>query len=316
MPPIPPTRNSKSTPRIGLALGGGGARGFAHILVLEAFDELGIKPAVISGTSIGAIYGAGYASGLSAKLIRAHTEEVLGQRLDLARHLFAARAEPQSRWLNIVPIRSALLNAESLMQALLPSRIARTFADLQIPLAVVATDFYAQQPHVFTAGPLVKAVAASMALPAIFTPVMVDGRPMVDGGLVDPLPFGLFDGAAEITIAIDVSGQRAAPEVPPQPNAIEVLAAASQIFQRSIVREKLRSTRPDIYIDCPVADFTVLDFHRLADVLSAAAPVKEQLKRQLSRVLSSEPVTPLPAEPPVPRLPPPHNPSRRKRRKS
>jgi predicted acylesterase/phospholipase RssA len=68
-------------PRIALALGGGGARGLAHILMLEVFDELGLKPTIIAGTSIGALFGAAYASGLSARLIRAHTEEVLGQPL-------------------------------------------------------------------------------------------------------------------------------------------------------------------------------------------------------------------------------------------
>src|SRR5919109_5581844 len=80
-------------PAIGLALGGGGARGIAHILMLEAFDELGIKPKVIAGTSIGALYGAAYASGISAAEVRARTEETLGRRFDLVRQLFAARSE-------------------------------------------------------------------------------------------------------------------------------------------------------------------------------------------------------------------------------
>src|SRR5690349_24527745 len=81
-------------PSIALALGGGGARGLAHILMLEVFDELGIRPKIIAGTSIGALFGAAYASGLSARLIRAHTEEVLGQRLGLTRYLLSARSEP------------------------------------------------------------------------------------------------------------------------------------------------------------------------------------------------------------------------------
>src|SRR5437867_8488131 len=79
-------------PTIALALGGGGARGLAHILMLEVFDELGLRPKVIAGTSIGAVFGAAYASGLSAKLIRAHTEEVLSQRFDTIRQLLSARS--------------------------------------------------------------------------------------------------------------------------------------------------------------------------------------------------------------------------------
>src|SRR6478736_5956419 len=81
-------------PTVALALGGGGARGIAHILMLEVFDELGIRPKVIAGTSIGSIFGAAYASGMSAALIRAHVEEALSQRFGIARHLLSARSAP------------------------------------------------------------------------------------------------------------------------------------------------------------------------------------------------------------------------------
>ena len=112
-------------PSIALALGGGGARGLAHILMLEVLDELGLKPKVIAGTSIGALFGAAYASGLSARLIRAHTEEVLGQRFGFARSLLAARSEPVLRLLNILPVRSSLLSPELLLDQVLPSKVAR-----------------------------------------------------------------------------------------------------------------------------------------------------------------------------------------------
>ena len=79
-------------PSIALALGGGGARGLAHILMLEVFDELGLRPQIIAGTSIGAVFGAAYASGMSARLIRAHTEETLSQRFDVVRQLLSARS--------------------------------------------------------------------------------------------------------------------------------------------------------------------------------------------------------------------------------
>ena len=117
-------------PSIALALGGGGARGLAHILMLEVFDELGIAPKIIAGTSIGAVFGAAYASGLSARLIRAHTEEALSQRFDIVRQLLSARSEPVLKILNFLPIRSALLKPELLLELLLPSKVARDFADL------------------------------------------------------------------------------------------------------------------------------------------------------------------------------------------
>jgi NTE family protein len=285
MPPVPAVGTH---PQISLALGGGGARGVAHILALEAFDELGIKPAHIAGTSAGALFGCAYASGLAAKLIRAHTEEVLGQRFDLVRQIFAARAQPFSRLLSLVPLRNALLDPAALLDAVLPSGVARTFEALAIPLTTVSCDFYAQSEVQHSRGELRPAVAASMALPVVFTPVMLDGRALVDGGFVNPLPFDVLAGAPHITVAIDVSGGapddttavalRDAPRT--QPSAVDVMAASSQILQRSIVREKLKRVQPDILIECPVDDFSVIDFHRWREVLAAAAPVKEKLKRQ------------------------------------
>jgi NTE family protein len=291
----------KQTP-ISLALGGGGARGIAHILALEAFDELGIKPARIAGTSAGALFGAAYASGLSAKLIRAHTEEMLGQRFDLVRQIFAARAQPFSKLLSLVPLRNALLDPQALLDAVLPTGVARTFEALAIPLITVSCDFYAQSEVLHSRGDLRPAVAASMALPILFAPLMLEGRALVDGGFVNPLPFDVFAGTPHVTVAIDVSGGapddsmtltlRDAPRT--QPSAIDVMAASSQILQRSIVREKLKHVQPDILIECPVDDFSVMDFHRWREVLTAAAPVKEKLKRQLDRVLTAAPLPLIP----------------------
>lgn len=282
-------------PTIALALGGGGARGLAHILMLEVFDELGLKPKVIAGTSIGALFGAAYASGLSARLIRAHTEEVLGQRLGLTRYLLSARSEPVQRLLNILPIRSSLLKPESLLDLMLPSKVARDFANLAIPLKVVATDFYAQDQIVLDAGDLRSAVAASMALPALFTPVSRDGRVLMDGGLVNPLPFDVLKGEADITVAIDVSGASLGTGVLALPTAFSALVSSSQILQRSIVREKLKAQQPDIYIDVEVDEFHVLEFHRFKDVMTAAGRAKDQLKRQIERVLASQTADMLPA---------------------
>jgi len=275
-------------PSIALALGGGGARGIAHILMLEVFDELGLRPKVIAGTSIGAIFGAAYASGLSASLIRAHAEEALSQRFDFARQLLSARSEPVLKILRFLPIRSSLLSPEALLELMLPSAVARDFAELEIPLKIVATDYYGSGQAILTEGSLRTAVAASIALPALFSPVTIDGRLLVDGGLVNPLPFDVMNGDADITVAVDVSGAPILPGKRPQPSLFSVLMSSSQIMQRSIVREKLKARQPDIYIDIEVDAFYVLDFHRFKDILAAAAPAKEQLRRQLTRVLASQ----------------------------
>jgi NTE family protein len=302
---LPPPQLPAKQPTIALALGGGGARGLAHILMIEALEELDVRPVVIAGTSIGAVFGAAYAAGLSAKLIRAHTEEILGQRFEFVRHLLSARADPVQRLFNFLPLRSALLNPAALLELLLPSRIPKDFAALAIPLEVVATDFYAQTQVVLKDGSLPQAVAASMALPAIFQSVIVEGRPLMDGGLVNPLPFDLIAGRADITVAIDVSGAAREADGSNGPRAMEALFAATQILQRSIVREKLKSMRPDIYIDVDVYAFHALEFHKLKDVLAAAAPAKEALKQELARVLGrpivTAPAASLEVQPPVPR---------------
>jgi NTE family protein len=288
-------------PSVALALGGGGARGLAHILMLEVFDEFGLKPAVIAGTSIGAVFGAAYASGLSARLIRAHTEEVLSQRFGFAQALLAARSEPVLKLLNLLPVRSSLLSPELLLSQLLPSKVPQDFAGLSIPFKAVATDFYAQEQVVIDTGDLSSAVAASIALPALFSGVMRGDRLLMDGGLVNPLPFDVLEGTADITVAIDVTGTSNGPGKRPQPSPLAALVSSSQILQRSIVREKLRARRPDIYIDVDVDKFYVLEFHRFKEVLAAAQPAKEQLQRQLERVLASEPAETLAcdsAEPP------------------
>ncbi len=274
------------TPTVAVALGGGGARGLAHVLMLEALDELGIKPVAIAGTSIGAIFGAAYASGLSAREIRAHCDVILGERLGLLRELFAART---GSLLSLFSTRSALLDPAALLEVLMPRNLALDFAGLAIPLQVVASDFYAQQPVVFASGPLRRAVAASMALPVIFQPVMHEGRALIDGGLVNPLPFDLLAGKADIIVAIDVSGTPVPHDKRAYPSATEALWATAFIFERSIIREKLRSQAPDVLIEAGTGHFQVLDFLRFHDILTAAQPAKERFKTALTRVLAAAP---------------------------
>ncbi|MGQ0672714.1 MAG: patatin-like phospholipase family protein [Hyphomicrobium sp.] len=294
LPTERPDAAATGVPTIALALGGGGARGLAHIVMLEAFDELGIRPKVISGTSIGAIFGAAYASGLSARDIRSHTHELLSARFDLLRDLFNARARGTTQRLrDFFAARVAILSPEALLEVLLPATVARDFSELEIPLKIVASDFYALQPRVFTAGPLRTAVAASMALPVIFEPVVVDGRALIDGGLTNPLPFDLLIGEADITVAIDVSGAPVPAAGRERPTATEALFASAFIFERTINREKLKSLQPDIYVDAGTSHFQVLDILRVKEILAAAEPAKEKLKAKLGRLLEAKALPPV-----------------------
>jgi NTE family protein len=279
-------------PRVGLVLGGGGARGLAHILMLEVFDEMGIRPSVIAGTSIGAIFGAGYASGYTASQIRAHSEELLRSRFDMLRQFFMPRQQSMGRVLNLLHLRSALFNAEALLDIVMPPRVKRSFEELSIPLRVVAADYYSQEQVLLKDGPLLPAVAASMAIPALFSPVQYNDMALLDGGLVNPLPFDIIRGEADIIVAVNVLGTGRLPEVRSLPKATEAMIASLQIFQRTIVREKLLSRRPDVLIEVDVGRFSALEFHKLGEVLNAAAPAKQELRRKLERVLSAETLEP------------------------
>jgi NTE family protein len=300
------------TPRIGLALGGGGARGLGHIAMLEAFDELGVRPSVIAGASIGAIYGAAYASGISGRDLREHTRFILSRRFGLARNLFTATAQPFHRLVSVLGARSAILDAAAVLDLILPAGVARDFSDCGTPLKIVASDFYDQEPIVFTEGPLRPAIAASMALPVIFQPVVVGGRVFIDGGLTNPLPFDLLMGEADIVVAVDVSGAPVADPTRTMPTVLEALFASAFLFERSIIKEKLKCAQPDILISAGTSRYQVLDFLKFDEILAASKPAKEKLKRRLARILSVETLPQI--ETPDPALEPETAPLKRKRR--
>ena len=266
--------------KVGLALGGGGARGLAHIAVLEAFDEAGVKPAMIAGTSIGALIGAAYASGMPAVEIRRYCEAAFGRRSALIRHVY-------SRWRGRVwdiwrPWAPALFKSERILELVLPPHLPKTFEGLKIPFKSVATDFSTQSEHVSSAGPLLPALAASSALPALLTPVKLDGRVLIDGGFVNPLPFDLITGA-DFVMAVDVSGgtQDLKGELP---RPIETLLGAQQIALRSIINAKLKLSVPDCLLRPGVGHFATLDFMRMDEILASAVEAKRDAALALDRL--------------------------------
>jgi len=285
--PAPAGQSSLAQPSISLALGAGGARGLAHILVLEVIDELGLKPKMIAGTSIGALMGAAYAMGLPGYRLRAIMEELLGNRIDLVRQLFAARSEPVQHLLRLLPVRSSLLSPDALLDRLIPEFEGKTFETLAIPLKVVATDLVHREAVVIDTGPLRPAIAASIAIPLVFSPITDNGRVLVDGGLVNPLPFDLIEGTADITIAIDVSGAASSTTLDDRPSAIELLMQSLHIMEKSITTQKLRSQKPDIYIDVELDGFGILEFWRADEIMAAAMPIKDKLRHQLKRLMSA-----------------------------
>jgi NTE family protein len=270
-----------SVPTIALALGAGGARGLTHIAVLEAFDELGIRPAVIAGASIGAIVGAAYAAGLSARVIRAHALDVLRDRATLMSAVLGARAG------RLADILSGfgnpfLIDAEKFLDRVWPDLVPDRFEDLLLPFTAIATDYYARSEAVFSAGPLLPAVAGSIAIPGLVRPVRHDGRVLVDGGAVNPLPFDHLIGRADLLVAVDVTGGPS-PQASRAPSGFEMMFGTLQIMQGAIVAAKLKIYRPEIVVRPAVDRFRVLDFFEARAILAAAEPAKDQLKRELER---------------------------------
>ena len=277
------TRISTSRPRtLALALGGGGARGLAQIAVIEALDEIGIKPVVIAGTSIGAAIGAAYAAGMGGKSMRRFAIRVAHERGETIARLLAARAGAAP--FSAVLANPMLLDAKKLAAAFLPPEITDDFAALKIPLIVLATDLYERCAVPCAAGALKDAIAASMAVPGLVRPVEVDGKVLVDGGAVEPLPFRYLQGRADVILAVDVSGgTRGRPREIPDP--WECLFTTLQIMGRTIVNEQLKHGAPDLLIRPNIGAFRMLDFFRASAILRAADAVKADVKEGVRRLI-------------------------------
>ena len=164
------------TKSFALALGGGGARGLAHIAVLEALDDMGQKPAAIAGTSIGALIAAAYAAGMSGREIRRFVITLAHDRAEVFRRLIATRAGTFANLFNLGFGSATLVDAEKFCQQFLPDKVPEDFGELEIPLTIIATDLYRRQQAAFSCGPLKPALAASIALPTVMRPVVVAGR--------------------------------------------------------------------------------------------------------------------------------------------
>jgi NTE family protein len=267
-------------PTFSLALGGGGARGLAHIAVIEALDDLGVRPHFIAGCSIGAMMAAAYASGISGVDLRKHTEAVLGDRVKTAKLLMARGAGGITSLFDFNPFRAAFIDGDALLDIVLPPGVADDFAALKIPTILIATDFYERSEFIIDAGPLRPAVAASIALPALIAPQIAGARVLMDGGLVNPLPVDHLQDRADISVAVDVTGNTTEDGEGP-PSTTEAMYGAVQIMQNAITEAKLKEFPVDVLIKPAVAKFRVLDFFKVRDVLRAAEPLKDELKRKL-----------------------------------
>nr|WP_178126680.1 patatin-like phospholipase family protein [Agrobacterium rubi] len=259
-------------------MGGGGARGICHINIVEALDELGIRPTAIAGSSIGSIIGAGMAAGMSGRDIREYTLELMGKKGSVANKLWSLG--PASMRHAVFGFRLGQFNLELVLDALLPSAMPKTFDGLKIPMKVTATDYYAQSEVIVEDGDLRQALAASSAIPALFMPIRMNERIMIDGGIFNPVPYDHLLDKADIVIAVDVVG---GPEGDgtTMPSRFESLFGASQLMMQSVISLKLRMHPPHIFLRPPVNRFKVLDFRKAHEILAESQVSKDDLKRQI-----------------------------------
>jgi len=269
---------------IALVLGAGGARGIAHIHALQAFDDLGVRPTLIAGTSIGAIIGAGYCAGMTGDAVETYVRHSLEDRKRLITKAFQVRPSSIKDFFADGGLRLGELNLESILSVFLPAAIPATFEDLTLPLHAVATDYYGESDTVFTSGPLTGVLAASAAMPAVFLPVRVGDRYYIDGSSTNPCPLNIVQNQADAVIAIDASGGTSgAADV--RPSKIDVMYASSQIMQQSIVRSMAREYPQTVLLRPSVKGFRSLDFLKVSDILTATAPLREAVKVEIARLL-------------------------------
>ncbi len=277
--------------KIGLTLGGGGAKGFAHIAVLEVFDELGIKPVQITGTSIGAVLGALYAAGHSAEEIYEMVSRLfIPSQKSSIKDVFRTREnfkflELFDPHLSLRP--KGLIKGEKLLSFLYEQLGITTFEELEIPLRTVAADFWRNQQVVFDSGELLPAIRASMAIPYVFTPIHLEDRVLVDGGLVNNVPLDLLSSKCDIRIAVDVMGESSKPK-DKIPNPIEAIFHTYEVMMSTIADEKLITNPVDIYLRIPLVDAELLDFHKTEQIYNQAQSIKGGLRDRLNKLLKTE----------------------------
>jgi NTE family protein len=287
--PVPGSINdtASSMPTVGIALGAGGANGLAHILMLEALDELSITPHRIAGSSIGAIIGALYASGMSGREIRELVEVFI---ISPGEHLVEELLNKDAlRWVEFIEIdlgKGGLLNSEGFISFLYDTLEHDTFESLEIPLKVTAADMWTRSEVILETGPLLPAIKASMALPGVFQPVVLDNRALIDGGTVNPVPYDLLMADCDIVIGIDVIGERTKPDTR-VPGYFETLFNSAKVMQQAIMTEKLRREQPAIYIAPRIVDIRALEFYRAEQVFEQAGPAKQELKQRLAELLQA-----------------------------
>jgi NTE family protein len=253
--------------KLGLALGSGGARGLAHIAYVEVLDQMLIKTSGIAGSSMGALVGALYAGGMSGAKMR-----------DLATSI-TLRDLP--RLLDVPSFKEAMgIKGRKIEEWVRETLPVKRFEDLPVPLRIVATDYWKGEQVVFSSGDIAQAVRASISIPGVFQPYELGGRVLVDGGVVNPVPFELLEGLADYIVAIDVGGE-SVPGESKIPGPIETLLGAYSIMGKAIMERRVEDKRIALYHKPPLRGFGAGDFLKAEEILRSVREEAEDFRREL-----------------------------------
>lgn len=270
-------------PDVALVLGSGGAAGLSHIAMLRVFEEQGIRPRVVAGSSIGAIIGTLHAAGMDADEMKTLFREFGESALNPFAGWFGEGGAPSLRELIEIDLgNGSLLDSNRFVDFVGERLDARTFDDLDVPLSIVATDFWSGEPRVFDTGELLPAMRASMAVPGVFAPVRQGEDLLIDGGASNPLPVDVV-GDHDIVVAIDVTGSRKRNAGEP-PDISDLLFSSFEIMQQSIIRARLREYPADIYIKPGLDDIRMLHFDRVEEILERSQSAAKELSEELSEL--------------------------------
>ncbi len=298
----------KRRPTVALALGGGAARGWAHIGVINALQERGIEVDMVCGTSIGALVGAAHAA---------------GQLAQLERWVRALKWQDVVGFLDVTLSKGGVIQGRRVFEELRQHYRVERIEDLRLPFGAVATNLKNGLEVWLREGSVVEAVRASSSLPGLFTPVYHNGHWLVDGGLVNPVPVSLCRAmGAELVIAVDLFLQRTIPvdqggavdeereeeeeaswfssarEITArmwelgvkqrlrggdggEPSIFEVVSGSIHIMQMRISRSRMAGDPPNLLIAPVVENIGLMDFHRAAEAIEEGARAVKRVEAQL-----------------------------------
>jgi NTE family protein len=254
-------------PKIGLALGAGSARGIAHLGVLKVLEKYKVPIDYIAGSSMGALIGAMYACGLDVDFMIKFANELHSRS-----------------WIDLCMPRSGLISGKKVQSMLQIITRNRTFSDLKLPFAAVATDIERGEAVVIRSGPVCTAVRASISIPVIFKPVRLNGRMLVDGGVVDRVPVSVAkEMGADVVIAVDVNKF-----VTYQPvnNIFDVMFQTLDIMERKILNTTVLDT--DVLIRPKVGHISPAHFHRVDELVEQGMLAAEAAISKFGYVLRNK----------------------------